>query len=100
MTIFFSRSLQIDFFAQNEKCEVMHGEEGVLFVRKPDGRATGDAFVLFETDDIASKSLQKHRESIGSRYIELFRSTTAEVQQVIVKYYSEGNKFNAPFLSF
>lgn len=77
--------LQIDFFAQNEKCEVMHGEEGVLFVRKPDGRATGDAFVLFETDDIASKSLQKHRESIGSRYIELFRSTTAEVQQVIVK---------------
>lgn len=62
----------------------MHGEEGVLFVRKPDGRPTGDAFVLFETEDIALKALQKHRESIGYRYIELFRSTTAEVQQVNV----------------
>ena len=60
----------------------MHGEEGVLFVRKPDGRPTGDAFVMFETEEIASKALHKHRESIGTRYIELFRSTTAEVQQV------------------
>lgn len=60
----------------------MHGEEGVLFVRKSDGRATGDAFVLFETEDVAQKALQKHREIIGSRYIELFRSSTAEVQQV------------------
>lgn len=60
----------------------MHGEEGVLFVRKSDGRATGDAFVLFETEEVAQKALQKHREIIGSRYIELFRSSTAEVQQV------------------
>lgn len=60
----------------------MHAEEGVLFVRKPDGRPTGDAFVLFESEEVAARALQKHRESIGSRYIELFRSTTAEVQQV------------------
>lgn len=60
----------------------MDGEEGVLFVKKPDGRATGDAFVLFNQEDDASKALSKHRELIGSRYIELFRSTTAEVQQV------------------
>ena len=74
---------KIDFFTSNgHQCNVMHGDEGVLFVRKPDGRPTGDAFVLFETEDIAIRSLQKHRELIGSRYIELFRSTTAEVQQV------------------
>lgn len=60
----------------------MHSEDGVLFVRKADGRATGDAFVLFETEEMASKALLKHREVIGSRYIELFRSSTAEVQQV------------------
>ena len=56
--------------------------DGVLFVRKPDGRATGDAFVLFAEEDDSDKALQKHKDIIGSRYIELFRSTTAEVQQV------------------
>lgn len=74
---------QLDFFEAGENsCQVMDGEEGVLFVKKPDGRATGDAFVLFNQEDDAGKALSKHRELIGSRYIELFRSTTAEVQQV------------------
>ena len=61
----------------------MDDETGVLFVHYPDGRATGDAFVMFKDDDEASKSLLKHKETMGSRYIELFRSTPAEVQQVL-----------------
>ncbi|KAH1001148.1 hypothetical protein HUJ04_013400 [Dendroctonus ponderosae] len=74
----------LDFFAAGENpCNVMDGVEGVLFVRRPDGRATGDAFVLFAEEEDAPSALSKHREVIGSRYIELFRSTTAEVQQVL-----------------
>ncbi|CAH1393304.1 unnamed protein product [Nezara viridula] len=74
----------IEFFEGGEKpCSVMGAEEGVLFVRKPDGRSTGDAFVLFKQEDDAPKALSRHRDSIGVRYIELFRSTTAEVQQVL-----------------
>nr|XP_023014348.1 RNA-binding protein fusilli-like isoform X1 [Leptinotarsa decemlineata] len=74
----------LDFFATGENsCTVLDGTEGVLFVRKPDGRATGDAFVLFANESDSPKALSKHRECIGSRYIELFRSTTAEVQQVL-----------------
>ncbi|XP_077983480.1 epithelial splicing regulatory protein 1-like isoform X1 [Glandiceps talaboti] len=65
---------------------VSGGEEGVLFVRYPDGRSTGDAFVLFSTEDHAAAALKKHKENLGSRYIELFRSTTAEVQQVLSRY--------------
>lgn len=61
---------------------MLDAEDGVLFVKKPDGRATGDAFVLFAKEEDAVKALSKHRDCIGSRYIELFRSTTAEVQQV------------------
>ncbi|XP_055628713.1 RNA-binding protein fusilli isoform X3 [Toxorhynchites rutilus septentrionalis] len=74
----------LEFFANGEtSCTVLDGSDGILFVKKPDGRATGDAFVLFAQESDAPKALSKHRESIGQRYIELFRSTTAEVQQVL-----------------
>lgn len=74
---------QLDFFETgNDPCHVLDGQDGILFVKKPDGRATGDAFVLFALESDAKKALSRHRESIGNRYIELFRSTTAEVQQV------------------
>ncbi|XP_071547540.1 uncharacterized protein fus isoform X3 [Panulirus ornatus] len=74
----------VEFFECGESgCQILDNEDGVLFVRKPDGRATGDAFVLFSSEEDSAKALAKHREIIGSRYIELFRSTTAEVQQVL-----------------
>ncbi|CRK98557.1 CLUMA_CG011906, isoform A [Clunio marinus] len=74
----------LEFFANGENsCKVLDDSEGILFVKKPDGRSTGDAFVLFSEETDAPKALSKHRESIGQRYIELFRSTIAEVQQVL-----------------
>lgn len=74
----------VEFFQQGlVSVEVLDGKEGILFVHQPDGRATGDAFVLFGSEEDAAKALTKHRQCIGSRYIELFRSTTAEVQQVL-----------------
>ena len=42
----------------------------------------GDTFVILAVEHDAEKALRKHKENMGSRYIELFRSTTAEVQQV------------------
>ena len=80
----FAILFQIEFFASGDEnsCSLVDGEDGVLFVKKPDGRATGDAFVLLAEECDAEKALQKHKENMGSRYIELFRSTTAEVQQV------------------
>ncbi|KAG5680069.1 hypothetical protein PVAND_009597 [Polypedilum vanderplanki] len=74
----------LEFFANGDNsCKVLDDAEGILFVKKPDGRSTGDAFVLFADESDAPKALSKHRESIGQRYIELFRSTIAEVQQVL-----------------
>ena len=37
---------------------------------------------MFKTENEAAQTLLKHKEIMGTRYIELFRSTTAEVQQV------------------
>jgi epithelial splicing regulatory protein 1/2 len=74
----------IKFFKQGTpSVEILDGENGILFVHQADGRATGDAFVLFTSEDQATKALTKHKQSIGTRYIELFKSTTAEVLQVL-----------------
>ncbi|XP_077447963.1 epithelial splicing regulatory protein 2 isoform X2 [Stigmatopora argus] len=67
---------------------VTDGAEGLLFVKYPDGRPTGDAFVLFSCDEYAQNAMKKHRQILGKRYIELFRSTAAEVQQVLTRYLS------------
>ncbi|KAK2844550.1 hypothetical protein Q5P01_011209 [Channa striata] len=72
----------------NETCPVSGGRDGILFVRYPDGRPTGDAFVLFACEEHAQCALRKHKEILGRRYIELFKSTAAEVQQVLNRYSS------------
>ncbi|KAM6910200.1 epithelial splicing regulatory protein 1 isoform 2-T2 [Xenentodon cancila] len=71
-----------------ETCPVSGGKDGILFVRYPDGRPTGDAFVLFTCEEHAQCALRKHKEILGKRYIELFKSTAAEVQQVLNRYSS------------
>lgn len=76
----------LDFFAcakREGRCEVLAGEEGVLFVKNHDDKPTGDAFVLFGSEEHAHNALAKHRQNIGSRYVELFRSSISEVQQVL-----------------
>lgn len=73
----------LEFFAREPSVSVLDGEEGILFVHYPDGRSTGDAFVLLASEEDAVSALKKHREIMGTRYIELFKSTTAEVQQVL-----------------
>ncbi|XP_063971755.1 epithelial splicing regulatory protein 2-like isoform X1 [Lytechinus pictus] len=65
------------------------GEDGILFVKHKSGKMTGDAFVLFGSEDAVTKALSKHREYLKNRYIEIFRSTTAEVQQVLSRVQSE-----------
>ncbi|KAM6980133.1 epithelial splicing regulatory protein 2 isoform 1-T2 [Aplochiton taeniatus] len=67
---------------------VTDSTEGLLFVKYPDGRPTGDAFVLFSCEEYAQNALKKHKQILGKRYIELFRSTAAEVQQVLNRYMS------------
>lgn len=84
----------VSFFGESPK--VYQGEEGVMLVSHPDGSSTGDAFVLFETEPEGQLALKKHRENIGKRYVELFRSTRAELQQVLTMY-NVGYQLNNPF---
>lgn len=75
----------MEFFERGEtSVRVFDGDNGVYFIKKFDGKATGDALVQFSSDEELVLALTKHKQSIGNRYIELFRTPAAEVLQVVL----------------
>ncbi|XP_038677532.1 heterogeneous nuclear ribonucleoprotein H3 isoform X3 [Scyliorhinus canicula] len=53
---------------------------GITLPMDYQGRSTGEAFVQFASKEIAEKALGKHKERIGHRYIEIFKSGRGEVR--------------------
>ncbi|KAI5704081.1 hypothetical protein M8J75_001813 [Diaphorina citri] len=54
---------------------------GITLVEDPfNGRPTGEAYVQFVDKETAERALQKHKERIGHRYIEIFKSTLEEIR--------------------
>lgn len=70
-------------------------EDGVTIVRDHRGRNSGEAYVQFASQEIADEALQKDREAIGNRYIELFPSRRSEIQSSWLKMDSSAPK-NSP----
>lgn len=70
----------MDFFGSDSP--VKAGRDGVMIMRFPDGRALGDALVLFSNDRDLDCAMEKNRLSMGSRYVDLYRSTLKEFQMV------------------
>uniref|UniRef100_A0A8D8TK63 Heterogeneous nuclear ribonucleoprotein H n=1 Tax=Cacopsylla melanoneura TaxID=428564 RepID=A0A8D8TK63_9HEMI len=54
---------------------------GITLVEDPyNGKCTGEAYVQFVDKETAEQALQKHKEKIGHRYIEIFKSTLEEIR--------------------
>lgn len=50
----------------------------VCIVTGPDGRPSGMGFVEFESPEAAAAAMTKHRQMMGTRYVEIFPSTEDE----------------------
>ncbi|GAV83049.1 RRM_6 domain-containing protein [Cephalotus follicularis] len=56
-------------------------EDRVHLACRPDGKATGEAYVEFVSADEAKRAMCKDKMTIGSRYVELFPSTSDEARR-------------------
>ncbi|KAM7363603.1 heterogeneous nuclear ribonucleoprotein glorund [Cochliomyia hominivorax] len=72
--------------------EIKPDREGIIFVMDKRGRATGEAFVQFESQEDTEQALGRNRQKIGHRYIEIFRSSLAELKRS-----TSGNGRMAPY---
>ena len=67
---------QVEFFGGD--APVKNSDDGVLIVRYPNGRASGDAFVVFNNNEDMEAALAKNRGDMMGRYVELFKSSLKE----------------------
>jgi len=52
-------------------------------IYRPDGRASGEGIVEVESPEDFEKALEKNNEHIGTRYIEVFKSTAEDMDRVM-----------------
>lgn len=60
-------------------------EDKIQIAYRPDGKAKGEAYVEFDSAEVARSAMCKDKMLIGSRYVELFPSTPYEARQAASK---------------
>ncbi|KAL3921762.1 MAG: hypothetical protein SGILL_002573 [Bacillariaceae sp.] len=60
--------------------------DSIVLTYRSDGRATGEAYVGFETPEDSKCAMELHRKSMGTRYIELFLSNREEHGRALARF--------------
>lgn len=60
--------------------------ESIVLTYRADGRATGEAYIAFETAEDSRRAMDLHRKSMGTRYIELFLSNRDEHGRALARF--------------
>ncbi|KAI0984115.1 hypothetical protein GJ496_003079 [Pomphorhynchus laevis] len=63
-------------------CNIKNGTDGILMVSRH-GPVRGEAFVELESENDLEVAMSKHRDHMGTRYIEVFRSSAGEMNHVL-----------------
>jgi len=66
-----------------EDCNIVGGNEGIHFTYVRDGRPSGEAYVELASADDMSRALEKNKQHMGKRYIEVFPSKKSEMDWAV-----------------
>lgn len=70
----------LHFFSE---CRVRDGEKGIHIPLDRFGRMTGQAFLEMEHEEDVRKALEKHRQYLGPRYVEVFEVTNRVAEEIM-----------------
>ncbi|CAL9707684.1 unnamed protein product [Knipowitschia caucasica] len=70
----------LQFFSD---CRIRDGEKGIHMTADRSGRPSGRAFIEVEHEEDLSKALEKHRQYMGPRYVEVYEVTNSDAEAII-----------------
>ncbi|XP_034548236.1 G-rich sequence factor 1 [Notolabrus celidotus] len=72
----------LQFFSD---CRIRDGEKGIHLTVDRSGRPTGRAFMEMEHEEDVRKALEKHRQYLGPRYVEVYEVTNKDAEEILKK---------------
>ncbi|XP_030628942.1 G-rich sequence factor 1 [Chanos chanos] len=70
----------MDFFSE---CRIRDGLNGIHLTQHRDGRPNGQAIIELESEEDVSKALEKHRQYMGHRYVEVYEVTDRDAEVLL-----------------
>lgn len=70
----------LQFFSD---CRIRDGVKGIHLTVNRQGRPSGQAFIEMEHEEDVSKALEKHRQYLGPRYVEVYEVTNKDAEVIL-----------------
>lgn len=67
------------------ECRIRDGVKGIHLTVDKLGRPSGQAFIELEHEEDVSKALEKHRQYLGPRYVEVYEVTNSDAEAILKK---------------
>ncbi|KAG7481352.1 hypothetical protein MATL_G00065770 [Megalops atlanticus] len=70
----------LNFFSE---CRIRDGVNGIHLTLTRTGKPNGQAFIELEHEEDVHKALEKHRQYLGPRYVEVYEVTNSEAEEIL-----------------
>ncbi|XP_051958968.1 G-rich sequence factor 1-like [Xyrauchen texanus] len=71
----------MNFFSD---CRIRGGLQGIHIMNNRNGRPTGQAFIELEHEEDVGKALDRHKQYLGQRYVEVYEVTNSDADAILM----------------